>query len=152
MPTPPPNPGKRVSKKIGKTTISLEEIVYNAKKIFKRRPKNLKLTGFILETIRDMMDRLGTTDRQQVVKSKFKDLVAYHFTYGMHIRNHYGLWREESKLRDELYAIFKEAGIEEHPDSCSHFLIEQMWCRVVLDNVDIASDENIRDANRELIR
>lgn len=111
-----------------------------------------KLSGIIMEAIRDMIDNLSAADRKAVISTKFKDLIMYHHTYGMHIRNHYGLWKDESKLRDDLYSIFKEKGIEEHPDSCSHFLIEQMWCRTILDNVDLADMENVKDANKEMIQ
>jgi hypothetical protein len=110
----------------------------------------MKLSGNILEAIRDMIEVLTPVDRNAVIKEEFKNLIRYHHSYGMHIRNNYGLW-EDTKLRSDLYSLCEELDIEQHPDSCSHILIEQMWCRLVLDNVDIANDENIRDANKELI-
>ena len=111
----------------------------------------MKIPGTVKETIRDMTENLTPVDIKAVLECKFSDLIKYHHGYGMYLRNHYSLWKDESKLREDLYSICRELGIEEHQDSCSHFLIEQMWCRLILDNVDLATDENIRDANKEIL-
>jgi len=112
----------------------------------------MTLTGKIITTLRDMIERLEYADLNNCIKESFKDLIKYHHSYGTHLRNHYSLWDYENPLHKELEVVCKELGIEQHPDSYSHFLIEQMWCRLVLDNVDLVSEENIRDANKELIR
>ncbi len=112
----------------------------------------MKLKGTIKETIRDMIEGLEPNDVPAVINTSFNDLINFHHGYGTHIRNTYSLWNNESNLQKDLYSLCREIGVEEHPDSCSHILIEQMWCSLILDNVDLANDENIRSANKEIIR
>lgn len=111
----------------------------------------MKLTGHILETIRDMIANLSPGDMKAVINERFDNLILYHNSYGMNIRNQYKLFNDNQLQRD-LFALCDYLGIEKHPDSCSQLLIEQMWCRIVLDNVDMADMQNIRDANKELIQ
>jgi hypothetical protein len=50
------------------------------------------------------------------------DLVEFHFSLGMYIRNEYGLWDGNLRL---LLSIGKREAL--HPDFASHFVIVALW-------------------------
>lgn len=59
----------------------------------------------------DMIELLRITDKRQ--------LVRYHFTTGMYIRNHYNLWHHP-EASDDPYS-------PQHPDQMSQRVIERVW-------------------------
>jgi len=53
------------------------------------------------------------------------DLIQFHMTWGMGIRNSYGLWAEDSQLRK---SCAERAGLEDiHPDRASGIIMEGVW-------------------------
>jgi len=59
----------------------------------------------------DVIELLKITDRRQ--------LIRYHFTTGMYIRNHYNLWHHPEAAEDP--------DSDNHPDQMSQRVIERVW-------------------------
>ena len=77
-------------------------------------------------TIGQAVERLQSTlpsdMLDSIAASKEDDLVMYHFSLGMHIRNEYGLWKGNLRLvisTGHLSAL--------HPDSASGYIIHALW-------------------------
>ncbi len=56
----------------------------------------------------------------EVINTSFEDLIKFHFSFGMDIRNMYNLW-DEPELCKEL------SPDDVHPDSVSMYIIEEYW-------------------------
>ncbi|WP_151172736.1 DUF6794 domain-containing protein [Pseudoalteromonas ruthenica] len=64
-------------------------------------------------------------------ETKREDLVMFHFSWGMGIRNGYGLWAEQSPIR---LSCAEQVGEEDiHPDNASGIIMEGVW-KLVNDN------------------
>lgn len=48
------------------------------------------------------------------------DLTQFHFSLGLYVRNHFGLWSEDSEL-------MKKADWSEDADDISHQIIVSLW-------------------------
>ena len=77
-------------------------------------------------TVDQAVDRLLTElpeDKLAMIKStRREDLVEFHFSLGMHIRNEFGLWGGNPRL---LLSIGEREAL--HPDFASHFIIVALW-------------------------
>jgi len=58
-------------------------------------------------------------------KTKKEDLIKFHFSWGMGIRNAYGLWQENSSIRKSCAKEMDQ--IDMHPDDASMVLMEKVW-------------------------
>lgn len=52
------------------------------------------------------------------------DMILYHHSIGMYIRNNYGLWSADS----ELFSYLRGLGLR-HPDDMSSVILESFWCK-----------------------
>ncbi|WP_215399508.1 DUF6794 domain-containing protein [Rheinheimera oceanensis] len=57
--------------------------------------------------------------------TKKEDLVMFHMSWGMGIRNGYGLWSENSPIRKSCAESIGEEDM--HPDSASGVIMEGVW-------------------------
>lgn len=49
-------------------------------------------------TVEDIISRMSESDKKTVRKTKKEDLLKFHFSWGMGIRNYYGLLRGNAEL------------------------------------------------------
>lgn len=69
------------------------------------------------ELDKDSVEKLKTVKRE--------DLIQFHFSWGMGIRNSFGLWAENSPIRK---SCAKENGDEDmHPDGSSTIIMQKVW-------------------------
>ena len=72
-------------------------------------------------TVDDIILNMSKKDKKMIRNTKKDDLIKYHHGWGTGIRNYYGLWRGNDKLRKDA------CGKECHPDSASMIIIERAW-------------------------
>lgn len=98
------------------------------------RPKNPVTPEFLSprQIADDMMDKLDDFGRNELRSMKRGQLVQFHFTTGMWIRNHYKLWNPLNP-----YTIIdpqpNEDDILDHPqypDTVAMRIIEDVWERL----------------------
>jgi hypothetical protein len=70
------------------------------------------------EAAQRVIDRLSPTERHRMANATEEELVGYHFGLGMYIRNQYGLWGGNSRLRHNI-------GGNAHPDDQSFTVIKR---------------------------
>ena len=71
--------------------------------------------------VKDILTRLSEKDKATVRNTKLEDLIQFHHTWGMAIRNYYGLWRgNDAVIRDAC-------GRACHPDDVSMLIIVAVW-------------------------
>ena len=58
-------------------------------------------------------------------ETKREDLIMFHFSWGMGIRNGYGLWSENSPIRISCANLVGEDDI--HPDNASGIIMDGVW-------------------------
>lgn len=78
-----------------------------------------KMPDTVEKAIDILKSVLTEEQKEELAKTKKKDLINYHFTLGMWIRNNFGLWQKNSPLRDDLEV--------DHPDDASMEMIERLW-------------------------
>ncbi len=74
------------------------------------------------QTVEDIISSLSEEDKKKVKEDKHCNLIRYHHGWGTGIRNHYGLWRGNTKL---LKSVCE--GKECHPDDASTIIIYGVW-------------------------
>jgi len=81
------------------------------------------------KVVDDLIENLGAEDKHYLMSMKEKDLISLHFTFGMGIRNHYGLWMDNDLLKADCKKALEEKGHPEpdHPDSMSTIIIERLY-------------------------
>jgi len=72
-------------------------------------------------TVDDIISALSEKNKETVRTTKREDLIKFHHGWGTGIRNHYGLWRGNSKLLESA------CGGACHPDDASMIIIEAVW-------------------------
>jgi hypothetical protein len=83
------------------------------------------------QVVEDLINSMSEEDRQGWLAAKETDLIKCHFSTGMAIRNHYGLWHGSPAVA---------AGV--HPDDASHEIVKAVWARVQADEVKKQIPEN----------
>jgi len=73
------------------------------------------------EAVHDLMSKLSTIDKLDIRWTAEKNLIQFHFSLGLTIRNQYGLWKGNDKL------ILSACGGPCHPDDASMKIIEALW-------------------------
>ena len=76
--------------------------------------KPIKLTEIVADVIKNMSE----ADKATVIDTAEDDLIQFHNSWGMGIRNGYNLWHDK--------ALVKELGAE-HPDDASMVIIKAIW-------------------------
>lgn len=84
-----------------------------------------------VEIVRKMMDELVEDDRELLKKKvpRAGDMVMFHHTTGMRLRNRFGLWRADNP-HVKLEAEPNAQGIVDHPkfpDNLSGDILEAIW-------------------------
>jgi hypothetical protein len=72
-------------------------------------------------TVADLLQRMPPDAKEKLRVTSRSDLILYHHGLGTYIRNYYGLWRGNQKLR--LSACGKPC----HVDDASQVIIEAAW-------------------------
>lgn len=76
-----------------------------------------------VEIIRDMLDNMSEESYNLVRSLKEpSDMVQFHFTTGMSIRNRHGMWEQENPWTDARFA-----NSVRHPDNLSGLILEAVW-------------------------
>jgi hypothetical protein len=84
-------------------------------------------------TVADIISGMSESDKETVRKTNRDDLIQFHFTWGMGIRNHYGLLRgNEELLRDACGNHWLLDA-----DEASHRIMEAVW-----DALETGKDSN----------
>ena len=92
------------------------------------------MVGFMSpsEIVGDLLGELGEEERTALVKMEKSDLVQFHFTTGMAIRNKYKLWHEDNP-HTVVDSIPNAQGILDHPlhpGQLSMTIMRDLWERV----------------------
>ena len=66
--------------------------------------------------IRDMPEG----DKVMLVRMSERELRRFHLSWGMEIRNSFGLWGKNE-------ALLNDCGDDIHPDECSHIIMKRVW-------------------------
>lgn len=75
--------------------------------------------------IEEIARKLDENSLKTLKGTKKEDLVQFHFSWGMGIRNSYGLWSEQSPIRLSCAERVGEKDI--HPDNASGIIMEEVW-------------------------
>jgi hypothetical protein len=79
-----------------------------------------------LEECFEKLKVLCSDDLEQFRKTKEKDLIHFHFTLGMWLRNNWKLWGGVLLEQHPLKKYFLDLGLF-HPDDMSHVIIVSFW-------------------------
>ena len=96
----------------------------------KNWPKN------VYEVVERVISVLSEKDKNSLKNSAFNDLIQFHFSLGMWIRNKFSLWNHNKEMAISLIEKFPNCVIKlydfEHvePDSASMIIIEEVWKRL----------------------
>jgi len=75
------------------------------------------------EAVNRLIQEMSEEDRETLKNTPEKDLIMYHFSLGMWVRNEFGLWQGNEELLKSCAT--KEPFI--HPDDASSIIIEELW-------------------------
>ena len=83
----------------------------------------MNIDDIVINVKRIMIENWNSTDLNIFTKTKKKDLVMYHRSLGMAIRNEYKLWTIpwEPELKNGIDCS------PNHPDQVSNTIIEKVW-------------------------
>lgn len=71
----------------------------------------------------DILMVVLSDEQKHEIKNKTKEeLIHYHFSLGLWIRNNFGLWGDNTQLLNELGGG--------HPDDASHVLLTKLWMKL----------------------
>lgn len=71
------------------------------------------------QAVAKLIKELPDSEKQQIRTTAKQDLIEYHFSLGLYIRNNYGLWRGNRALMTDCHAT--------EPDGASMVIIEALW-------------------------
>ena len=77
----------------------------------------------VAEAVNRLIQEMSEEDRETLKNTPEKDLIMYHFSLGMWIRNEFGLWQGN----DELLKSCRKKDPLIHPDDVSSIIIEELW-------------------------
>ena len=73
----------------------------------------------------EIVKDLDAKSIETLKSTKREDLIKFHFSWGMGIRNSFGLWADNSLIRK---SCANESGEEDiHPDGASTIIMEKIW-------------------------
>jgi hypothetical protein len=82
-------------------------------------PENWPTT--VVVAVKDIISSMSEEDKETIRRISKDDLIQFHHGWGTGIRNYYGLWRGNDKLREDA------CGEGCHPDDASMVIIEKVW-------------------------
>jgi len=74
---------------------------------------------------KEIYTKLDEDSIKTLSETEKSDLIMFHLSWGMGIRNSYGLWDEGSQIRRSCAEMVGEEDI--HPDSASSVIMELVW-------------------------
>jgi hypothetical protein len=74
------------------------------------------------EAVTNILASMSDADKTQVRDTKKSDLILFHHSWGMGIRNEFGLWKGNTNLMSDCHA--------DEPDAASMVIIEAVWQRL----------------------
>ena len=86
--------------------------------------------------VNDIIKEMSAEDLQRIKTTKPEGLYQYHHGWGTGIRNHYGMWKEDSEL------VLDICGKGCHPDDASMFVIRGVLNK--LNGYAIRSEEHLK--------
>lgn len=86
----------------------------------KRTPHTQPQT--VAEAVALLLAELKAEDKAHIRAMKKDDLIDLHFSLGMYIRNHLGLWQGNEALLADCGRI--------HPDDASGVILEALWAEL----------------------
>ena len=95
-------------------------------KTFKKIPKSLDLA------IELVYSHLESADIAYIIANSPGSV---HHTFGMHLRNHLGLWKNGTSFKKDIKKRFNLFG---HGDDCSGLILTGVWAKVRKKNVEQA--------------
>jgi uncharacterized protein DUF6794 len=105
------------------------------------------------EIVKDCVARLEVEDVEMLLTIPESEMGKYHHSYGMYVRNHYGLWHSDNPLtkvwfdacdnKDVTYILNGVDCHPNHPDNLSGEILKMIW-REVNQPVDLVSLIDIR--------
>lgn len=90
------------------------------------KPKK-KWPKTVEEAVEQLLSLMSEEEKQCLRKTPKKDLIMFHFSLGLYIRNNFGLWQGNREL---LQSISKSDFPFVHPDDASSVIIEELWKRL----------------------
>lgn len=88
---------------------------------FSSAENNLGLPTSVKEAVFSLTKNMSEKDKEYIKYTPKADLPKFHFSYGLEIRNSFGLLGENKRL-------LKSAGSENmHPDDASMVILEALW-------------------------
>jgi len=82
-------------------------------------PENWPTT--VVATVKNIVSSMSEEDKETIRRTSKDDLIQFHHGWGTDIRNYYGLWGSNDKLREDA------CGEGCHPDDASMVIIEKVW-------------------------
>ena len=96
--------------------------------------KKKKWPKTIEEAVDKLISVISEEDKCTIKATKKEDLISFHFSLGMYIRNEFGLWGDNKELlRDCGLRAYPDSPYDDyilmliHPDSASTEIIEALW-------------------------
>lgn len=86
---------------------------------------NPEVTQTCESAIKKIAESLDVDSIKTLKETKKEDLVMFHLSWGMGIRNSYGLWSESSPIRKSCAQSIGEQDM--HPDNASGIIMEGVW-------------------------
>ncbi|MEL0604640.1 MULTISPECIES: DUF6794 domain-containing protein [Pseudoalteromonas] len=75
--------------------------------------------------IKKVAESLDDDSIKTLKETKKEDLIMFHMSWGMGIRNSYGLWSENSPIRKSCAKSIGEQDM--HPDNASGIIMDGVW-------------------------
>lgn len=85
---------------------------------------NIRFPKTVEEAVELLLAQMDDGGQEEIRNTKKEDLINYHFSLGMYIRNQFGLWAGN-------YDLLKSCGSEDmHPDDASMVIIKALWAKL----------------------
>ncbi|MCP4127753.1 MAG: hypothetical protein GY753_11900 [Gammaproteobacteria bacterium] len=89
------------------------------------RSKVVRVDWECTEVIDHIFNEMTADEKYSFFNTRWEDLIGYHHTLGMWIRNTFGLWAKHPLLLASMCLP-----LDNHPDETSQKLIEALWLSV----------------------
>lgn len=84
-----------------------------------------RLPTSVEKAVKALISALSLTDRSRIARMREDELGVFHHTLGQYIRNRFGLWSGNEKLKASCRTVSAEPGLSE--DGCSALIIRELW-------------------------
>jgi hypothetical protein len=99
------------------------------------------------EIVKQFMEGMTEEEKETIRALDINEMGKFHFSVGMYIRNHYGLWEKENPLtqlwfeaqenHDITYILSGVDTHPNHPDNVSGEILKMVWHEVNKDSPDL---------------